>query len=735
MRLFVTINASVGLAAILLSLGAGDGQAASPVDAELRRLAGRAANREGWPLLRRYANTAKDSEQRGLAYFLLGYREYEAEEFPAASHDLRDAARTPKFLLEDFAEYFGAAAADNAGQTAEAPKVLEDFHKRFPDSPLRLQALELLAKAFLESGDSERAVAALTAEPQVRQLPSLALLLAEAYSRSQKLDESARTFQEIYYAFPTSPEAAAAAEALQGLEQRLGGRFPRASEELETARADILFKQSKTAKALEEYEKLLKARSSSLLVPRWKLAQAKCRLSLRRPLAAIEALQGFFSHNAELDAERLATLVEAEGQGGDTELMLHELGQLGSQYPRSPSYAFALSWVASYYARQGNWKESARYSITLAGLFPSDELGREASWHAAWCAYLTRPDDGAREALLDHLRRYPTSPHFAAAVYWMGRMAEERKSEGEARVLYGLLIRRFAHRYYAVLARGRLERLPPEGREPGSAYPVFGAVEQLVPRSESPPLAACASLEPAEIPRAFVALEALGLDNLAEEYLDGWLKSHAASPELLFTLIRVRTQEHEFQEAVRDANKLVPNYPDHEFSELPVELWDILYPRPYLALINQQARANALDPFLVLALVREESAFDPLATSWANARGLMQILPQTASAGRRVRAATAQRLYDPAYNVRLGCRYLSALIKRYDGNVEQALAAYHAGKPRVEAWLQGNEFHEPAEFLETIPIPATRAYVGAVLRDRDIYRQLLSGLAMFKKCS
>jgi soluble lytic murein transglycosylase len=135
-----------------------------------------------------------------------------------------------------------------------------------------------------------------------------------------------------------------------------------------------------------------------------------------------------------------------------------------------------------------------------------------------------------------------------------------------------------------------------------------------------------------------------------------------------------------------------------------------------------------------MGLIRQESAFNPRATSSANARGLMQILPQTASRSRRGRARVARRLHDPAYNVRFGCRYLRDLLKTFGGDLEQALAAYHAGDFRVKDWLGKYSFREPAEFIETIPIPATRAYVEAVLRDAAIYRQLMGGAAKFAEC-
>jgi soluble lytic murein transglycosylase len=138
-----------------------------------------------------------------------------------------------------------------------------------------------------------------------------------------------------------------------------------------------------------------------------------------------------------------------------------------------------------------------------------------------------------------------------------------------------------------------------------------------------------------------------------------------------------------------------------------------------------------------MGLIRQESGFNPRATSSAGARGLMQILPTTASRSRRASRIrfTAARLYNPTYNVQFGCYYLRSLLEDFDGKPEMALAAYNAGDFRVRGWLRGHPFRDPSEFLEAIPIHATRVYVESVLRDAAIYRHLLTGTAKFAMCS
>ncbi|MFN3714986.1 MAG: transglycosylase SLT domain-containing protein [Alcanivoracaceae bacterium] len=131
-----------------------------------------------------------------------------------------------------------------------------------------------------------------------------------------------------------------------------------------------------------------------------------------------------------------------------------------------------------------------------------------------------------------------------------------------------------------------------------------------------------------------------------------------------------------------------------------------------------------VDSWLLMAIARRESAFNPQARSHAGAMGLMQLMPGTARDMAR-QAGVALRnndsVFDPAVNIELGSRYMARMMQRYGGNRVLALAAYNAGPHRVDRWL--DESHTPYDvFIESIPFHETREYVQAVLA----YRVILS---------
>ncbi|MCB1990485.1 MAG: lytic transglycosylase domain-containing protein [Geminicoccaceae bacterium] len=148
---------------------------------------------------------------------------------------------------------------------------------------------------------------------------------------------------------------------------------------------------------------------------------------------------------------------------------------------------------------------------------------------------------------------------------------------------------------------------------------------------------------------------------------------------------------------------------------------------------------GSVEPALLLAIARQESHFDPKATSSAGAVGLMQVMPGTGKAvAERNAMPWSQRLLqrDPHYNAQIGARYLAMLAERYDGRIELMAAAYNAGPMRVSAWLAANGDPRAADgdamvdWIELIPFRETRNYVQRVVEGRNVYRDLLTSAAV-----
>ncbi len=146
---------------------------------------------------------------------------------------------------------------------------------------------------------------------------------------------------------------------------------------------------------------------------------------------------------------------------------------------------------------------------------------------------------------------------------------------------------------------------------------------------------------------------------------------------------------------------------------------EITLPLRHEDIIRQQAERFDLDPALIAAVINQESGFDSDATSPADARGLMQITPDTGDQIEKLSGGETfvyEDLIDPDLNIRYGTFYLRHLLDRFGGNEVAALAAYNGGPETVVTW-GGSELE-----VDDIEFPETRAYVEAVLDDREAYR-------------
>jgi soluble lytic murein transglycosylase len=156
------------------------------------------------------------------------------------------------------------------------------------------------------------------------------------------------------------------------------------------------------------------------------------------------------------------------------------------------------------------------------------------------------------------------------------------------------------------------------------------------------------------------------------------------------------------------------------------------YPIPKM--INKQQPPETA---LLLALIRQESSFDPDAQSPVGARGLMQLMPATAQAEARklkLSYTTAKLTDDPQYNMTLGKSYLNGLLQRFDGSYILAIASYTAGPTAVSRWVK--EYGSPTDpnvdvvdWIESIPYSETRNYVQRILESTQVYRKRLGATA------
>ncbi len=663
----------------------------------------------------------------GLALLASGSHWLEEGRLPQAIQALTEA-RSAVPELGDYASFFLVKAEFQAHHYAAAAAGSEQVAAFRPLSPLAPRAAVLGARAYVENNEPRQALALLAriAESSLP-LPEGALVRAQALEAAGSAHDAAVNYQLVDYRYPHSPEARDAAAALDRLRSALGAGYPETPVELRLERADEIRAAGDLAAARREYASIaadFPGASRDLANVR----AAAAPYYAGDAAAALSELETLPQQAGDIEAERLYSIALCESRLKRDESLAATLDALARAAPASGWRLRALASASNLFLVHDDPRQLPVFTA-CAESFPNSREAPMCHWRAAWWAY-RHHDAGAAQLLRRHLQLSPSSEKAGAAVFYLGRLAQRSGDGAAALAWYRFLARRYPNYYYTFVARPALERLESQRLQPSRAVEEFLAVVAFPERPEragfNPDAATARRIERARL------LERAGLENWAEIELRFAVRTDAQPWPVALELAEMATRDGAPDRALRHIKGVIPDYLFLPREGAPPRFWRLAFPLPYRALLEKYARANGLDPFLVAALIRQESEFNPQAVSSSKAVGLMQILP---SSGRdlarksKLRGFRSSMLTQPEINIRLGTFYFRHLLDSCERRVEDALASYNAGHSHVIAWRGWNHYDEPSEFVETIPFTQTRDYVQIVLRNAQLYRSLYSAPA------
>jgi soluble lytic murein transglycosylase len=650
---------------------------------------------------------------RVRARFLLGVFLLRTGRPAEAGPALEAAVANP--LLAEYALFRLAQARRAAGDPAGAAQSLARLVGQYPKSPLADAAWRERGRAAAEAGDLASAESALR-EALARNRgdaakAELRLLLAEVLLRAGRPSEAISLLRDLWLTIPAAREADRALEILATLPAPgPGGASPAAFTEAERfQRAMRLFRGGAYGKAARELTPFAEGGGPNTTQARQALGVS--RFFTREYGEAIRTLEPLLKDSArDGRAEALFWVARSHGRLGDRAQFIAWLEELLASAPQHRRADEALFFLANGYIWDRRRDRAGQSLERLLRDYPRSDRFEAALWGRGWLWYQDGQYQQAAAAFQKLAARAPG--WWAQATYWKGRAREAAGRKAEARRLYGEVARRH-DAYYRSLARARLG---------GDAPPTPGLAAAAAP----------APGPPADQARLAVA-RALASLWLAEEAGDEYwnlVREHPEDRGLVAEAAGALLRLERIDRAVGIAKRVLwPQYVQSGGTPPIPGFWELLYPRGYWGLVTAEGAARRLDPYLVLALIREESAFAPQALSPAGARGLMQLRPATAA---RVASAhglsppgkDGPALEEPWYNIRLGSAELAALLDEFKGNLVLALAAYNSGPHNVQRWLLERGYLGPEEFVEEIPFDETRNYVKRVLGSYERYRQL-----------
>jgi soluble lytic murein transglycosylase len=378
------------------------------------------------------------------------------------------------------------------------------------------------------------------------------------------------------------------------------------------------------------------------------------------------------------------------------------LVEIGRRFPSDTAAASTALFLLGDLAADDGADDKARaYNRRVALKYPTSSFAPTARFRAAMLELLHGdPKRAARE--FDELwQRYPRSDEAAAATYWAGKACEASGDTAAARSRWALVAGGDPGSYYVGLAFRRLGVEPWTPAATPDSFAVVPAMDSAMARA--------------------ALLARLGMTAESQAEYDRLGRSQDTSSEHLLALANAFRAQGHAARAIQLARRALV------YGARPdARTYRLLYPVGLADALVGEAQEHGLDASFVAALIRQESMFNPEATSAAGARGLMQVMPDLGA--RLARSLNFPvwdpvLLYQPDVSLQLGTYHLQELAETYQEPVH-ILAAYNAGASRVERWSRRKGVDDPEVFAERIPFAETRGYVRAIQRNQEIYRIL-----------
>jgi soluble lytic murein transglycosylase len=637
--------------------------------------------------------------------------------------------------LADYAAWEMARLYAEHDRLAELQRTVRELGKHYPLSLLLFDSQVLLARTQQRFGLLADARATLehalqtTTTPPAR--PAALAMLAQIYEHSGELALAAQTWQRLGESHPQDARAAAALQR----SRQLFTQVPDASSfQPDPTRLLASIDALAAAKLWEEADARLQTLAgftqpdtlvAAILLKRGGMAVKRRQWAVAETILYDLLLR--YPQGAHL-TETHALLAQTAQQQNDTPRSLQHQQQVLLYGPGTPWAAEALFALARAATERGDLPQARAYYRQLGQAFPTYEPAQEHVWEVGWAQYQQRHYAAAERVWQDFIQHFPQAALLPRVFYWQGRIAQVQGNQELAVRLYQQVVRDYPTHYYCVQAREALQAMgiavtPIIAAAPTVVAPATPQLLRLSMRS--------ASGQPATPERFHVIraqeLQRLQMPQQAAEEIQALMASLPSTPAAHYFLAGLLADNQRYLEVFRLLNRTIAVLSPAEIRGLPREFWLLLYPRPFWEEIVQQAQITGLSPYLVLSIMRQESAFNPAAVSRAGARGLLQLMPATArevATRLGLTKPTQAQLHEPQFNIVLGTDYFTTALRRFGGNMVLALAGYNAGPGRAARWRQQWPDLPMDELIEQIPIQETRLYVKFILRNLMLYELL-----------
>jgi soluble lytic murein transglycosylase len=679
--------------------------------------------------LQKIESAMAGTESAGLARLLRGYLRLQARDYATAIILLGDSSIARLTGLGDYAAYFRAQALQQAGRAEDAEREFRMLAQNHTSSLLAREATLQAATLAMTRGDYQAAAETVSLLAEKDDGAALKLR-ADCLEKLGRTNEAVLTLRKLFFDAPHSPEAEKIGDRLTAL----GGSTAAGDVSMLRRRADKLYDARLYALAAAAYEQIVRQFPNAASDEAWlragisyykadsfkQSADALMKVRARTPKMAAEALYhlGLAQLSLKTDTAAITTLAD-----------------LRKASPSSERVGDLLYAIGRYYEKRERGDQTAAFYTQLIRQFPQSPNADEAHFWIAWRAHEVKDHANAARLLTEHLANYGTvTDNRGKAAFWAAVNTERAGDKARAMTLYQAMLKRYGAGWFGINAERRIERLTREGIRPrtvDSDLVLRRAVEGLQPINL--PQETLKDTDRERVRKA-EQLMAISLYQQANVELEATRETSPNSPLVNLRIAQIFRAQGENVAAINVLKRSYPDYGQALPEEMSREVWDVFYPLKWWSNIKEEARRHNLDPYQIAGLIRQETVFNHMARSRANALGVMQLLPSTAKAVARssnAGAISANDLFNPVLNIQLGVAYLKQLQNDL-GRFEYVTAAYNGGETRVRRWIRERPGMDIEDWVEAIPLSETRLYVQGVYRNTRIYQRLYDEQGRFR---
>jgi soluble lytic murein transglycosylase len=642
----------------------------------------------------------------GQTAFLNGYRAYQNRDYPRAIENLK-YARDHFFTLGDYALYYLALAQHDQGDLNGSAETLVRLVKMYPGSvsidPGEMMLADNLLKLGRNAEASERASWLIARGPEASIEQTARIVEAKSLIALGNPKSAYAQLMELRDKYPHSD---ADAEA-RVLVREILAAHPEVADtnslNYHRDESELLLREGALSEADEQANAGLAMNPEPVL--RAELVWVTVRALKPEPERAKRSIAEYLQiaprgHDAAAALEALALIYWHDDQDDQARATFN---RLVANFPGSELAPGAMLRIGKIFEELHQLDSARAQYRRLAARYPGSDAAEDARFRIPWTLYAARNYRIAAAGFQSAAARAKDPIDRDMGEYWRARALEKAGDNAGARAIFEKLADSTDSNYYPELASHRVATSKPD-------LPAASAPD---PRSDvTPAVSGVAEFHMARLQ----ALRALGIRELQPDELKALAEESSTTEMRRFVLAGYASADAWYDAIVTATHMEKNGQISHDVAER------VRYPRAYWDLFSSAATRLALDPYLVLALSRQESLFNPRATSSSNARGLMQLIPSTARKMATQNGMDTERirLYEPSVNVQLGTSYLKNLFEMFHGDEFHAVAAYNGGENAVMKWLAKSPGPDD-EWVENIAYKETRDYVKKVIGGRREY--------------